>query len=417
MATPAAALPGTPPAHRDLAVDAGLTAAALAITLIALGQESGPVGADAVALAVLGAVPLLAWRRAPLAAFLVTSLASAAIDALGYALGLGVAPTVLVFFLARMAPADRPPATGVAVVAMFLAQVGADYADGTWSPLPIPLLGWLLVWSVGERMRERAARESARREEIVRERDLAVARERTRIARDLHDSAGHAINGILVQAGAARLLGERDPAAARVALQTIEDVARDTIGEIDRLVAALRDEGADAERAPRGLAGLESLVAAKRAAGLEVALEVRGDRGALAAGVDQAAYGIVREALTNAARHGAGGATVTVEIGREAVRLAVENPLPAGWAAAPEGHGLAGMRERAALAGGSLDAGAAGGALRVAAALPLGAPPPWPARRRACSWAPTIRTGAPACAPCWRATRGSPSSARQPTDA
>src|SRR3954466_1163461 len=240
MATPAAALPGTPPAHRDLAVDAGLTAAALAITLIALGQESGPGGADAVALAVLGAVPLLAWRRAPLAAFLVTSLASAAIDALGYDLGLGVAPTVLVFFRARVGPADRPPATGVAVLAMFLAQVGADYADGTWSPLPIPLLGWLLVWSVGERMREGAEREAARREEIERERDLAVARERTRIARDLHDSAGHAINVILVQAGAARLLQQRDPERARRALAPIETVARDTVADIDRMVRALR---------------------------------------------------------------------------------------------------------------------------------------------------------------------------------
>src|SRR3954452_21455651 len=117
-----------------------------------------------------------------------------------------------------MAPAERPPATGGAVLAMFLAQVGADYADGTWSPLPIPLLGWLLVWSAGERVREHKERATAREAEVARERDLAVARERTRIARDLHDSAGHAINVILVQAGAARLLSVRDPAAARAAL-------------------------------------------------------------------------------------------------------------------------------------------------------------------------------------------------------
>jgi len=377
MATPAAALPGTAPAHRDRAVDAGLATVALAITLVVLGREPGPLGAGAVALSVLSTAPLLAWRRAPLAVFVVTSLASAAIDALGHDLGLGVAPTVLVFLLARTAPAERPAGTGVAVVAMFLAQVGADYADGTWSPLPVPLLGWLLVWSAGERMRERAEREAARREELERERDLAAARERTRIARDLHDSAGHAINVILVQAGAARLLGERDPAAARAALQTIEDVARDTIAEIDRLVGALRDDGGDGaggERAPGGLAGLDALVAAKRAAGLAVALEVRGDRSALPAGVDRAAYGIVREALTNAARHGGGTAAVTVEIGSEAVRVAVENPLPAGWAAAPEGHGLAGMRERALLARGRVEAGPTGGAFRVAAELPL--PPP-----------------------------------------
>jgi signal transduction histidine kinase len=201
---------------------------------------------------VLSTLPLLARRRAPLAVFALTAAASAAIDALGYDLGLGVAPTVMVFVLARAPPAERPAGTGVAVVALFLAQVGGDYADGTWSPLPIPLPAWLLVWSVGERMRERAEREAARRAELERERDLATARERTRIARDLHDSAGHAINGILVQAGAARLLGERDPAAARAALQTIEDVARDTIAEIDRLVAALRDDGAEADRTRAG---------------------------------------------------------------------------------------------------------------------------------------------------------------------
>src|SRR4051794_10732840 len=304
MATPAAALAGTPPAHRDLAVDAGLTAVALAITLVTIGQESGPLRAEAVALALLGAAPWVGGRGAPLAAFLVTSLASAAIDALGYDLGLGVAPTVLVFFLARMAPAERPPATGAAVVAMFFAQVGADYADGTWSPLPIPLLGWLLVWSVGERVRERAEREAAREAEIARGRDLAVARERTRIARDLHDSAGHAINVILVQAGAARLLSERDPAGARTALQTIEAVARDTIGEIDRLVGALRDDQVPA--APRGLAALDALAQSHRAGGLGVTVAVGGVPRPVPAGIDQAAYGIVREALTNAGRHGTG---------------------------------------------------------------------------------------------------------------
>src|SRR4051794_32794708 len=324
MATPAAALPGTPPAHRDLAVDATLTAAALAITLVTVGQERGPLGADAVALALLGTLPLLTWRRAPLAAFLVTSLASTGIDAIGYDLGLGVAPTVLVFFLARMAPADRPPATGVAVVAMFLAQIGADYADGTWSPLPVPLLGWLLVWSVGERIRERGEREAAEAEERARDRDLAIARERTRIARDLHDSAGHAINVILVQAGAARLQSERDPAAARTALQAIEDVARETIEEIDNLVGALRDD--EAPVAPRGLSAVQALAERHRAAGLDVAVEVAGEPRPLLARTDQAAYGIVREALTNAARHGAGRATVRIEHRDDGVHVVVTNP-------------------------------------------------------------------------------------------
>src|SRR4051794_32350739 len=274
MATPAAALPATPRAHRDYAIDAGLAAAALAITVVTLAQESGPLGADAIALSLLASLPLLGWRRAPLTAFVVTSAASVAINALGYDLGLGVAPTIMVFVLARMAPAARPSATGLAIVVSFFAQVGADYADGTWSPLPIPLLGWLLVWSVGERVREHSEKEAARRAELERERELGVAQERTRIARDLHDSAGHAINVILVQAGAAGWLSDGAPAAAREALRTIEDVARETIGEIDRLVGALRDD--EPAAAPRGAAALGALADGHRAAGLDVSVTVRG---------------------------------------------------------------------------------------------------------------------------------------------
>src|SRR3954447_14879785 len=110
MAMPPAALPGTPPAHRELAVDAALTAAALGITLVTLGQESGPLGADAVALALLATLPLLAWPRPPLAPSLVPSRAGAGVAALGYDLGVGVARPVLVSFRGRMARAERPRA-------------------------------------------------------------------------------------------------------------------------------------------------------------------------------------------------------------------------------------------------------------------------------------------------------------------
>src|SRR3954447_7350532 len=189
MATPAAALPATPRAHRDHAIDAGLAAAALAITVVTLAQESGPLGADGIALSLLASLPLLGWRRAPLTAFVVTSAASVAINALGYDLGLGGAPTIMVFVLARMAPAARPSATGLAIVVSFFAQVGADYADGTWSPLSIPPLGWLLVGGGGRGVREQAEEEAAGRAAVQRERQLRVGEERPRIARDLHDSA------------------------------------------------------------------------------------------------------------------------------------------------------------------------------------------------------------------------------------
>jgi len=211
--------------------------------------------------------------------------------------------------------------------------------------------------------------------EAERERRLAAAEERTRIARDLHDSAGHAINVILVQAGAARLLSEKDPARARAALETIEEVARETVEDIDQLVRVLRDDDGYPEPArevepPLGLAALDTLAERHRETGLEVTVDVNGSRRALAPGVDQAAYRILQEALTNAARHGSRRAEVDVAFGSSALEITVTNPVPADSVAAEGGHGIVGMRERAALLGGNLQAGVVDGVFRVRARLP-----------------------------------------------
>jgi signal transduction histidine kinase len=217
-----------------------------------------------------------------------------------------------------------------------------------------------------------ALEERARRaeREAERERQLAAAEERARIARDLHDSAGHAINVILVQAGAARLLQQQDPDRAREALETVEEVARETIHEIDRLVGALREEGSAEVEPPPGLAALDGLVERYRAAGLDVSVETRGSRRSLARSADQAAYRILQEALTNAARHGRGGAEVDIAFGDSAVEITVTNPAAADDGG--DGHGLVGMRERAALLGGTLEAGASNGYFRLRARLPYG---------------------------------------------
>ena len=203
---------------------------------------------------------------------------------------------------------------------------------------------------------------------------LAAAEERTRIARDLHDSAAHAINVILVQAGAARLLQGRDPDAVRAALSTIEDVARETIGEIDVLVRGLREDRDSAEvEPPPGLAALDALAERYRAAGLAIDVHVGGYLRPLPRGVDQAAYRILQESLTNAARHGDGAARVDVHYGDGEVELMIANPVGATVNGAPAagGHGILGMRERAALLGGTLDAGREGdGLFRVRARLP-----------------------------------------------
>ena len=252
--------------------------------------------------------------------------------------------------------------------------------DGQLTELLFGAVIFAAAWFAGERARLRRERiealeERARRaeQEAERERRLAAAEERTRIARDLHDSAGHAINVILVQAGAARLLQERDPDGARRALQTIEDVARDTLGEIEGLVRALRDEGAGpGVEPPPGLAALDTLAERHRDSGLAVSVRVDGTRRQLAPVMDQAAYRILQEALTNAARHGRGSAAVEIDYGPKALEVAVTNPIGPALAVPGGGNGLVGMRERAQLLGGSLETGARDGRFRVRALLPYG---------------------------------------------
>src|SRR5262249_23670940 len=159
--------------------------------------------------------------------------------------------------------------------------------------------------------------------EAERERLLAAAQERARIARDLHDSAGHAISVIAVRAGAARMRHQEDPDRSLRALEAIEELARKTVEEIEQIVGTLREGGppnAFAE-APPGLASLGTLLAEHEASGLEIRFDVSGARRPLGSAVDQAAYRILQEALTNAARHGAGSARVELAFGDATVEL------------------------------------------------------------------------------------------------
>jgi signal transduction histidine kinase len=173
-----------------------------------------------------------------------------------------------------------------------------------------------------------------------------------------------------VQAGAARLLRERDPERSQAALETIEEVARQTVGEIDALVRTLREDGNGSVDAHPGLAALDTLVAQHRLAGQAIKVVREGDRRPLAPTTDQAAYRILQEALTNAARHGSGRAEVRVRYAKDELELTVRNPVTPG-AAPKDGHGLIGMRERAQLLGGSLSAGASGREFTVDAVLPI----------------------------------------------
>jgi signal transduction histidine kinase len=374
--------------RRERAIDIGIALGVfvLTVSMLAGGGVSGDEDARGldllgVALAAAAALPLLAWRKAPLAAFAASATASIVLNALHYPPGPPLGPTVALFLVGFSG--DRARSSGrvtAAVVGLFFVVHVTAAGYGRDSVLPvIPFLFGALVWGgawvLGDRVRLRRERMAALEErtlqaerETERERRLAAAEERTRIARDLHDSAGHAINVILVQAGAARLLAEKDPEASRAALGTIESLARETLTEIDGLVRALREDE-DRVEAPIGLAALDGLVKRHRDAGLDVHLSVDGMRRPLGPAVDQAAYRILQESLTNALRHGAGRAEVALTYGPEALEIGVTNPAR-GNGQATAGHGIVGMRERASLLGGTVVAQPANGVFRIRARLP-----------------------------------------------
>ncbi len=396
-AAPVARLPS---AARRWLLDGAIALVAFSATLALLSHGLGSSGnvkhhLDTIGtlLAVCTTFPLVVWRRAPLAVFIVTTAASAASMARGYPGGPPVGPTIALYLLAASRDANRPWTRQITeiVVGMFCVHVlafGLGHDQVPDVQIAFGALVWGLAWFAGERTRLRRQqlaefeqRALRAEEEVVRERRLALAEERARIARDLHDSAAHAINVIAVQAGAARLWQEQDPSRSRAALETIEEVAHRTVAEIDQIVHSLRDEHSSSSEAEGrvepspGLAALHSLVAQHGAAGLPVTVTSKGEARALGGAVDRAAYRILQEALTNCARHGAGDASVELAFCADALELTIENAVPSDVplrVAMNGGHGLVGMSERAALLGGELEAGRMNGAFRVHARLPYG---------------------------------------------
>jgi signal transduction histidine kinase len=207
----------------------------------------------------------------------------------------------------------------------------------------------------------------------------ALAEERLRIARELHDMVAHTMGVIAVQAGAAGHVASSRPAEAGKALRAIEETSRSALYELRRMLTVLRDgtgAGAAADLAPApGLRDLPGLVERTRATGLRVELSEAGDPGGLAEGAGLAAYRIVQEALANVVRHArARRAHVRLEYEDAGLRLTVSDDGTGGTGppAPPEGHGLQGMRERAALCGGDFTAGPRpGGGFQVRAFLPV----------------------------------------------
>ncbi len=338
-------------------------------------------------LAMCTAVPLVAWRRFPLGVFVVTAAAGVLLAGLGFPIDLmpGAAVALFLFAASRDSPTAWTPRTIAVVAGMGVAYlVASAAAHGTFPGIELTHTGlaWAVAWFAGERTRLRRERTAELKQRAVRaerdaerERLLAVAEERARIARDLHDSAAHAISLIAVRAGAARLRHRQDPDRSLLTLQAVEELARHTVEEIDQIVGTLRDGAAPngAVEAPPGLASLDTLIARHAEAGLPVSVEASGRRRALGGAADQAVYRILQEALTNAARHGTGGARIALAFGEDSVELTVINPLRAdGALRSGGGHGLIGMRERASLLGGSLDTERAADTFRVRARIPYG---------------------------------------------
>jgi signal transduction histidine kinase len=228
----------------------------------------------------------------------------------------------------------------------------------------------LRIWQLHVREVEQRAEEAERtRDEAAQRRAM---QERLRIARELHDSLTHSISVIRVQAGVAVHLARKRGAEVPPALLAIQEAGADAARELRTTLSVLRsDEDGDSSR----LAHLESLVARARAAGLPVTVTVTGAERALPTDVDQAAYRIVQEALTNVSRH-AGQASASVQLRYTVDALAVQvddDGAGAGTGPRPTGHGLGliGMRERVTALGGRLSAGPRdGGGFRVHAELP-----------------------------------------------
>lgn len=257
------------------------------------------------------------------------------------------------------------------------------YNDPTQSPgsfLFTPLvftIGWLVGYALRERtVRTEAAEERAERAERDRElaARVAVAEERARIARELHDVVAHAVSVMVLQVGAVRHRMPESDTEDRQALQNVEQAGRTALVEMRRLLGVMRREDEQADRAPRpGLADLGALLDDVRATGLAVQLRVHGDPVALPPGLDLSAYRIVQEAVTNTLKHAhARHAEVDVSYRPRDLVVEVRDDGSGPATTDAQGHGLVGIRERVKIFGGDVSAGGApGGGFLVRARLPL----------------------------------------------
>ena len=366
-------------------VAAGLSTAFFVFDLVGSGLPRGTLTL-AYALALLHTLPLAARRRFPGTVLALCVASGLAVAALGLSpIILGLAILVAVYSVA--AYGDR----WVSLAGLAAAELGSAAVQLTPGRFQTPTVvsnalvigaAWLLGHFVGVRRAytarlERTAELERTRAEQARR---AVAEERLRLARELHDVVAHSISVIAVQSGVGAHVAQTQPEEAAKALAAIEATSRAALIELRRLLGVLRQEGepqGDLAPAP-GLADLDGLLAEMAKAGLGVRLRVEGTPSPLPAGVDLSAYRIVQEALTNVVKHaGPARAQVTIGYRHQEVRVEVSDDgrgvtAPTGDGRARVGHGLIGMRERVQVFGGDLEVGPGPvGGFRVAARLPF----------------------------------------------
>ncbi|WP_344264911.1 sensor histidine kinase [Streptomyces sodiiphilus] len=354
-------------------------------------------------LAVLGALTtVVTLRRRFPEAMLALALATGALQLIT---DLPPLPLNFAFLLITFTVASRPPrlpsraALAASLIAPSLAVL--RWSGGEESPAATAVetvfltVAFCLAWVLGDSLRtrrayyaeleERAARLEEERETQAR---MAVAAERARIARELHDVVAHNVSVMVVQADGAAYVLDTAPEQARGALETISETGRQALTEMRRLLGVLRapaegDEASAQGYHPQpGVGQLADLVDQVRDAGLPVDFRIEGTPRPLPSGVELTAYRIVQEALTNSRKHGGPLAGATVRLTYDGGLLTVlaeddgrgaQRDLYRDGGADGQGHGLIGMRERVGMVGGRLEAGPRpGGGFRILARLPLG---------------------------------------------
>jgi signal transduction histidine kinase len=294
----------------------------------------------------------------------------------------GLVAVLLLFYGAGAFLDGRRAWLGFALVTALGAGVSFSNSSLLNGVFSIVAFVWM-PWLVGRARRlsgarERAARELAERLDAERELHVRAAalNERVRLAREIHDVIAHSVSVMVIQAAGARTVMDREPARAEVSLRSVERAGREALAEMRRLLGVLADGEDPRALAPQpGLDDLPELVSSTRAAGLETSIHFEGEPVVVSQGLSLCAYRVVQEALTNTLKHaGPTRAEVSIRWCDDALELVVTDAGGGSNAvlAGSSGHGIAGMRERAALHGGRVQAGPApDGGFTVHARIPL----------------------------------------------